>query len=192
MMHGYRESGPLKGLKHVKSLTDAVIEHRPIRQVGALCFRKADDKVEVLLITTRRTGRWFIPKGWPMTGLDDFDAAAREAWEEAGVRGKVKKKVFGSITSKKTVQSHFSVPAVVDVYLLEVRQMRSKYPERRERDRRWLHPQQAAELVMDPELRSLLDRLARRLGSKTSPMIEQAAMSVSTMLGATSKREAAK
>ncbi|MBY5346049.1 NUDIX hydrolase [Rhizobium leguminosarum] len=166
MAPGFQENLPRKDLQRVEALTSAVVEHRPIRQVGALCFRKVGDEVEVLLITTRRTGRWFIPKGWPMAGLNDFEAAEREAWEEAGVRGKVKKKVYGCVGCEKTVQNLFTVAAVVDVYLLEVRQTRSKYPERRERDRRWFDLRQAAEMVTEPELRSLLYKLSRRLRPK--------------------------
>ncbi|MCV9966754.1 NUDIX hydrolase [Pararhizobium sp. BT-229] len=160
-----QENRPLTYLNRVKTLSRAVIEHRTLCQVGALCVRCDRGRPEVLLITTRRTGRWFIPKGWPIVGLEGFDAAAREAWEEAGVRGKVKKRVFGTIKYSKVVRNLFAVPAIVDVYLLEVRRIRSKYPERHERLRRWLAPQEAALLVKEPELRSLLSKLARRLGA---------------------------
>ena len=70
------------------------------QQVGALPYRTIDKgKVELLLITSRDTGRWLIPKGWPMTGVKDYDAAAQEAWEEAGVVGPVRRKPIGSYRS---------------------------------------------------------------------------------------------
>ena len=60
---------------------------RPKRvQVAALCFRETDTGKDVLLITSRGTGRWIVPKGWPIDGMGGSEAALREAWEEAGVR----------------------------------------------------------------------------------------------------------
>jgi 8-oxo-dGTP pyrophosphatase MutT (NUDIX family) len=51
--------------------------------------------LEILLVTTRRSRRWIIPKGWPIKGLKPPKPAAREAFEEAGVRGKVAMKSVG-------------------------------------------------------------------------------------------------
>jgi 8-oxo-dGTP pyrophosphatase MutT (NUDIX family) len=63
------------------------------RQIAALPFRRTTaGEIEILLITSRETGRFIIPKGWPMKRLSDPDAAAREAYEEAGVVGKVQRK----------------------------------------------------------------------------------------------------
>ena len=64
-------------------------KHHPAQQIAALPFRKRRGKVEVLLITSRETKRWVIPKGWPMAGLKDFTSAKREALEEAGVTGQI-------------------------------------------------------------------------------------------------------
>ena len=63
-------------------------------QFGALCFRRSKTQkagVELLLVSSRDTGRWIIPKGWPMDRETPAAAAAMEAWEEAGVRGRVYK-----------------------------------------------------------------------------------------------------
>ena len=70
-------------------------------QSAALCWRMHKGRVQVLLITSRDTGRWVIPKGWPMTGLSSAAAAAREAWEEAGVEGKVQETVLGTFVYDK-------------------------------------------------------------------------------------------
>ena len=65
-------------------------------QYGALPYRFTHDGVlEILLLTTRRSGRWIIPKGWPIKGLRPAKSAAREAFEEAGVRGQVRAKSIG-------------------------------------------------------------------------------------------------
>ena len=59
-------------------------------QTGALPWRRAKgDQLEILLVTGRLSGRWIVPKGWPMRGKTMAKAAAQEAYEEAGVRGKV-------------------------------------------------------------------------------------------------------
>ena len=64
-------------------------------QVGALCWRLHKWRVQVLLVTSRDTGRWVLPKGWPMAGKTAEAAAAREAWEEAGVEGLVQAQSIG-------------------------------------------------------------------------------------------------
>ena len=76
---------------------------RPKRlQVAALCYRGEGDKTEVLIVSSRGTGRWIIPKGWPIRGLTSAQAALQEAWEEAGVRkGRTTGEVIGSYTYKK-------------------------------------------------------------------------------------------
>ena len=64
--------------------------------MGALVYRLKNDAVEFLLITSRGTGRWIIPKGWPMPGRTLAQAALREAYEEAGIRGIVETSSIGS------------------------------------------------------------------------------------------------
>ena len=74
-----------------------------LKQVGALPLRKApSNTIEVLLISSRDTGRWIIPKGWPSKRMTDSAAAAREAKQEAGVVGKIAKKPFGNYRYRKT------------------------------------------------------------------------------------------
>ncbi|WP_426131309.1 NUDIX hydrolase [Pararhizobium sp. PWRC1-1] len=136
-------------------------------QYGALCFRGTLDGPEVLLITTRETKRWMIPKGWPISGLKPSKVAEREAWEEAGVVGRVKKKSFGSFIYDKVLNDGSEVRPIVGVFLLEVRRMRKRFPEMAERDAVWLKPTDAARRVEEPDLGRLLQKFAR--------MIERAA-----------------
>ncbi|EPE94334.1 NUDIX hydrolase [Rhizobium grahamii] len=131
-------------------------------QVGALCYRKALRGIEILLITTRQTKRWAIPKGWPCADLKLYEAAEREAWEEAGVRGKIKKKAFGHFTYTKYLKDNEHVTSIVSVYLLEVRRERLQFPERHQRELIWRHPREAAILVKEPELKSLILKLGRK------------------------------
>jgi 8-oxo-dGTP pyrophosphatase MutT (NUDIX family) len=126
------------------------------QQVGALCVRRADDgSQQVLLITSRGSGRWIIPKGWPTKRLKDHKAAAREAEQEAGVLGKVKSKPIGNYTYPKT-DGASAQSLRVAVFLLSVRRERRRWPERDERRRAWFPLHKAAKEVSEPELRTLI------------------------------------
>lgn len=131
---------------------------RPNRvQVAALCYRKSGGRKEVLLITTRGTGRWMLPKGWPMEGLSAAEAAEVEAWEEAGVRpAKVGKKPVGEFDYIKHHDAGFEEPCSAKVYPIKVADMADDFPERGQRKRKWVAPEQAAELVEEKGLKDLL------------------------------------
>ncbi|MBB04803.1 NUDIX hydrolase [Pseudooceanicola sp.] len=130
---------------------------RPKRlQVAALCYRGEGDKTEVLIVSSRGTGRWIIPKGWPIRGLTSAQAALQEAWEEAGVRkGRTTGEVIGSYTYKKR-KSGWAMLVDTLVYPVAVDDLRDDFPEASERRRKWVPPQKAAELVQEPELQELL------------------------------------
>lgn len=140
-------------------------EGEHIRQLGAICHRAAEDgSTEVLLITTRETRRWSIPKGWTIKGLKPHETAEREAWEEAGVVGKAKKKALGCFSYVKVLKSGRKVASIVQVHLVDTTDMDSNYPEKGQRDLEWLSPFEAASRVAEPELKQLLRSL--HLGSK--------------------------
>jgi len=133
------------------------------QQIGAICMRLQDHGPEVLLITTRETGRWMIPKGWPIAGLLPHEVAEREAWEEAGVIGKVKRRIFGEFRYAKILSDGSKVEPLVSVYVIKVRRRKKRFPERAERDVIWMNPTDAALKVQVPELRTLLQDFARSL-----------------------------
>jgi 8-oxo-dGTP pyrophosphatase MutT (NUDIX family) len=137
---------------------------RPRRlQVAALCCRGTGDETEVLLITSRGTGRWIIPKGWPITGLDAREAALREAWEEAGVaKGVAAGEALGSYTYDKMLDGGLALPVETLVFPVTVEEMASDFPEAHQRRRAWVHPHDAANMVREPGLRSILQGLASR------------------------------
>lgn len=132
-------------------------------QYGALCWRMHRGKVEVLLITSRDTGRWVIPKGWPIDGLSPASAAAREAWEEAGVQGDVLEDGLGAFGYDKALSPNKSIPCSVHVFGLRVARLKDNFPERKERRRKWFALEKAARKVAEPELRALLLGLPERL-----------------------------
>jgi 8-oxo-dGTP pyrophosphatase MutT (NUDIX family) len=132
------------------------------QQVAALPFRISESKsIEILLITSRDTGRFIIPKGWRKKGQKQSEAAAREAYEEAGIVGKVASKPTGSYTYWKRGNGEFERLEVL-VYPLEVRKHRASWPEKGERRMAWLTAEDAALLVDEPALASLI----RNFGAK--------------------------
>ncbi len=131
-------------------------------QIGALCRRLGDKgSVEVLVITTRDSRRWTIPKGWPIKGLKSHQVAEREAWEEAGVVGKAKKRPLGYYTYLKTLDNGDKIPAVVEVHVLKVDKVDNTFPEVGQRKVEWLSPAEAAVRVQEPELKGLLSSMLK-------------------------------
>lgn len=129
------------------------------RQVAALPLRRRKcGAVEILLVTSRTTGRWIIPKGWTSKRLKDAKAAAREARQEAGVKGKIKPKAIGSYRYVKPELGD-GAPIDVAVYLLSVRKQAKRWPEQHQRRRAWFRVLDAARKITEPELSSLIRAL---------------------------------
>ena len=127
-------------------------------QVAALCYRGAGDDREYLLITSRETKRWIIPKGWPIRGLKSNETALQEAWEEAGVRkGVVSSKPIGTYTYQKRQSTGWAFPIETLVYSVEVTDMADTYPEKDERTRKWVTAAEAANMVDEEELQILFE-----------------------------------
>ena len=149
-------------------LTDRTAPHHAA-QVGAICWRMNRGRVQVLLITSRDTGRWVIPKGWPIANLAQSAAAAQEAWEEAGVEGQIDDTVLGRFVYPKILPAQTQIICAVDVYALRVAKLRATFPERRQRRRKWFDADKAARKVAEPELRQLLQQLPDLLSPKAAP-----------------------
>jgi 8-oxo-dGTP pyrophosphatase MutT (NUDIX family) len=126
---------------------------KPCRlQVAALPWRKTKHGVEVMLVTSRDTGRWVLPKGWPEFGEQFCEAAAREAGEEAGLRGAISSQEAGRYYYSKGLADGGNVPCEVLVYPLEVDDVADKWKEKGERKRKWVSPAKAAEMVAESDL----------------------------------------
>ncbi len=117
------------------------------------------NSVEVLMITSRDTGRWIVPKGWTMKGKKPWAAAAIEALEEAGAKGHVARDVFGTYSYKKMLDDGTALPCNVQVYPMVVERLKSDWKERGERTRKWFPLKKAAKLVDEPELADMMSRL---------------------------------
>lgn len=140
-------------------------------QYAALCWREGEAGVEVLLITSRDTGRWVIPKGWPMAGLAPEMAAAREAWEEAGAEGAVSPISLGRYGYLKDMATSPAVPCAVSVFGLRVEKLAKKFPERGERLRHWFSPKDAATLVQEPDLGELIRSFTPPVEGRLPPVM---------------------
>lgn len=151
-------------------MTNRKITRRSRSQVAALPFRVRDCVLEVMLITSRETGRWIIPKGWAQSGRKAHAASAREARDEAGIVGKITKRPIGTFRYQKRLSPDQEITCKVRVFPFEVGEVRSEWLEQADRQRCWLPVAEAAHRVADSGLRKLLlklPRLLRRAGSKS-------------------------
>ncbi|MDO9415593.1 NUDIX hydrolase [Pararhizobium sp.] len=145
---------------------------RPARmQYAALCYRlkKKSSALEILVITSRDTGRWVIPKGWPMQGKRAHEVAEREAYEEAGVKGKAQKKSIGFYTYQKGLDQGLKIPCKVQVHALEVNDLCKRFPEQGVRTLEWVSYDEAAKRVAEPSLRNLILEFAATLTLPVKP-----------------------
>jgi 8-oxo-dGTP pyrophosphatase MutT (NUDIX family) len=133
-------------------------------QYAALPYRRlANAAIEVMLITSRDTGRWVIPKGWPGEGLAERESAAREAHEEGGLVGRMGDRPIGHYRYDKRLPDGSSVACSVEVFALEVERQLKSWPERKERRTQWFLLQAAADAVDEPELAAMIRDLPKRL-----------------------------
>jgi 8-oxo-dGTP pyrophosphatase MutT (NUDIX family) len=130
-------------------------------QYAALPYRlRGKSRTEIMLVTSRETRRWIIPKGWPQMGKAPHVSAASEAFEEAGVVGTVGKQSVGSFEYRKRLKAGVITVCEVHVFPLKVRRQSKRWPEKEQRDVKWLPANDAAEAVKEPKLREIIRRLA--------------------------------
>lgn len=133
---------------------------KPDHQVAAVPARlDADGRVQICLITSRDTGRWIIPKGWPMQGRRDDEAAAIEAEEEAGLKGSTLRTPIGTYSYWRRTKVDFQNTPVV-TYLMRVKRQKKRWKEMHERSLEWFTLMEAADHVLEPELSALLLQVA--------------------------------
>lgn len=136
-------------------------------QFAALCYRIRAGKIQVLLITSRGAKRWIVPKGWPMDAKTPEAAALQEAWEEAGVHGRVTGGCIGVYSYAKDMGKGQVLPVVVMLYPVEVSAKQDEYPEAGQRRRKWVSRKRAMKMVAEPELA----RLIRDFDPRRTPRI---------------------
>ena len=131
-------------------------------QVAALPWRRHDGELEVLLITTRTTKRWIVPKGWLEDGLTASESAAREALEEAGVVGEIVREPLGKFHYTKRRKSGETLPVEVTLFPLEVMRQRKSYLEKHVRETRWCKLDEALTHISEPGLKRLIVKFAKK------------------------------
>lgn len=127
------------------------------RQSGVVALRRRAGAAQVLLVTSARGKRWIIPKGIVEKGHSPARSAAKEAWEEAGVTGRVGRRMLGRYAYEK-----WQGVCRVLVYRLDVEEVHGEWPEAHVRLRRWCTPGKAAALVGDPALAAIILAAAKR------------------------------
>jgi 8-oxo-dGTP pyrophosphatase MutT (NUDIX family) len=132
-------------------------DRSPDTQYGALPYRVGPYGMEVMLITSRETKRWVIPKGWPMMSKKPHQVAAVEAYQEAGVKGIVGKKPIGAYPYSKALPDGGERLCFVEVYPLRVTLETKKWREKEQRKRAWFRKDIAAELVDEGGLAQIID-----------------------------------
>jgi 8-oxo-dGTP pyrophosphatase MutT (NUDIX family) len=125
-------------------------------QHAALPFVESRSGVEVCLITSKETGRWVLPKGWPKPGHAPHELARAEAYEEAGLQGRISRNPLGTYDYAKRLHVFVSVLCTVDVYPLRVERQMLEWPEQPWRRLKWVTPQEAASLVEEEDLAALI------------------------------------
>ena len=132
-------------------------------QIAALPIRQdKSGKLYVLMVTSRDTGRWVMPKGWLMNGKKPWHAAEIEALEEAGAVGSISDTEIGVYHYWKRLDDGTKVRCRVTVYPMVVKKLKRRWKERKERKRHWFSPKKAAKLVEEKELSDLLKSLTKR------------------------------
>jgi 8-oxo-dGTP pyrophosphatase MutT (NUDIX family) len=141
-------------------MVQPLLRRPPECQVAALCLRDGQSGPEVLMVTSRGSGRWVIPKGWLMEGKTAAEAACLESWEEAGVKSaECDDEPIGSYSYEKHLDDGYVTPVDVQVYRMKVTETADIFPEARERTRRWVSPSTAAELVDEPGLQAIFRQM---------------------------------
>lgn len=137
-----------------------LLPKKTVKQVAVLPIILADGGVEVMLLTSRRRGRWVLPKGWSRSGEAMSVTASAEAFEESGIAGLIASHPVGHYTYEKRMRGGYSVISDVSVYPMLVDHHLIDWPERGERDLRWFPIGKAAEKIDDEEAAAMLRGLS--------------------------------
>lgn len=147
-------------------------DEKTAKQIAALPVHwDKKGKLRVLMVTSRDTGRWVMPKGWLMDGKKPWQAAKIEALEEAGAVGSISDEPIGHYHYTKRLGRGRKVRCRVTVYPMVVDKLKRRWKERKDRKRHWFSLKVAAKLVDESELEELLLSLASK--SKELTMVEE-------------------
>lgn len=126
-------------------------------QAGVVAFRRLDDELQVCLIRRIDGGNWGIPKGDIDPGHTPEQTALNEAWEEAGLRGRLVGARLGTYSYKK-----WGSAFTVAMFLMAVDEAADTWDEMTFRERRWSTPEKASTLLARHPVHTLFDRVIRK------------------------------
>lgn len=139
-------------------------------QYAALPFILRDNELYVMLITSRETGRWVIPKGWPEKDMTPSQVAAHEAYEEAGLKGEMTTTPFATFDYLKRLSNKKRKRCTVLVFPMAVHEELSEWPEMTQRKRQWMRPAEAAQHVAETGLIEMFTQLTGAVG-RAAPFV---------------------
>lgn len=142
---------------------DFEMEKRKVNQIAGIPIVKIDNEYFVVLITSRETKRWIVPKGWTMKGEKNINAARIEAFEEAGLKTYSKYKKLGRYSYEKRLKDGKLQPVEVELYLIFVKKVLKNWPEKKERDRHIISLKEASEIISDAKLKDIFLSLEAKL-----------------------------
>ena len=161
VVHDLAERGLVQRVPHPTDRLAKLVTVTPAgRQVAALCWRRSPS-LEILLITSLKTRRWILPKGWPVDGMTPAQSAAREALEETGLLGPVSPLPVGDYHYLKAKKDGSGLPVRVQVFALEAAGQAQNYAEKGLRRLLWLAPDLAAQKVAETGLARLIRAFAK-------------------------------
>lgn len=132
-----------------------------LQQYGALPFSIVEGIPHIALITSKTTHRWIIPKGHPEIGMKKFHVAENEAWEEAGLIGKMKQNPFLKVDTIK-IKKGIEIPTELTVYLMKIKHFRDEWPEQDERERCFVPAIEAMKMVSDDAMAKVIERFLKK------------------------------
>lgn len=136
----------------------------PIEQSAVVAYRAHKNGFRIVLVTSLDTQRWVLPKGHLENGLTPQDSAALEAFEEAGVEGKVSDRRIGTYDYIK-IEKKGGGPRRVSVFPMAVSKIRRSWPEKAMRRRKWMTIDDAIKAVDEKKLKKLLARFGKILAN---------------------------
>jgi len=147
-----------------RELISPLFRRPAVVQLAALCHRTGPDGLEVMLVRSSR-GRWILPKGWPIDGMNGAQTAMQEAWEEGGVsEGKPSKRALGFFDTVKRLDGGTEMPCETHVYSVTVHQTQPEFPEAENRDPTWVSVADAVEMVEEDGLKDILTEFEAKAG----------------------------
>ncbi len=139
----------------------------PITQCAAIAYRWHELGLQIVLVTSMDTRRWVLPKGNIEPDMTASESAAQEAYEEAGVEGDIAAEPIGTYEYEKAEDKGDDRRRVA-VFPMAVTKIHRKWPEKEQRQRKWMSVEDAVLAVNEKKLKKLLAHFSEALPAPKS------------------------